>query len=84
MNTSSKPNETSQSPLSFKGTSSSGDLTEALKDALKKAADSFGQANVPWKIERTGGDQLALGPISVTIQTNPGEGEGGIGPHREQ
>jgi flavin-binding protein dodecin len=80
MNTS-KPNETSRSRLSFTGTSSSGDLTEALKDALKKAADSLGEANVAWKIERTGGDQLALGPISVTIQISPGEGEGGVGPH---
>jgi hypothetical protein len=80
MNTS-KSNETSKSPLSFTGTAPSGDLTEALKDALKKAAEAMPDANVPWKIERIGGDRLALGPISVTIQTNPGEGEGGTGPH---
>ena len=84
MSTSSKPNETSQpqSRLIFKGTSASGDLTEALKDALKKAADSYGHATEKWKIDRIDGTQLALGPISVTIQTNPSEAEGGgTGPH---
>ena len=73
MNTS-KPDKTSKSALSFKGTSSTGDLTEALKNALKAAAEELPD-KVPWEIKRIGGDQLH-GSLSVTIQTNPGEGEG--------
>jgi hypothetical protein len=81
MNTS-KSTETSKSSLSFTGTSSNGDLTEALRDALKKAAQSSKTAVVPWTIEQTGGDRLELGPISVTIQIRASKGEGGgTGPH---
>ena len=81
MNTS-KPDKTSKSALSFKGTSSTGDLTEALKNALKTAAENLPDTDVPWKIERIGGDQLK-GPLSVTIQTNPdpGGGPGEKDPH---
>jgi hypothetical protein len=74
-----KPNITSSS-LSFTGTSPDGDLTEALKHALKKAAEAAPEA--PWKIEEIRGSRLKLDPISVTIQLNPGAGEGtpGKGP----
>ena len=77
----SKSTEKFKFPLSFTGKSSSGDLTEALKDALKQAAESLHTTNVPWKIERTGGDRLALGPITVTIElTPPTADRGGTGP----
>jgi len=80
-----KPNTTSSSPLAFIGTSPSGHFIEAIKDALKQAAEASPEANVPWIIQRTGGDRLELGPISVTILINPGPGDGGgTGPHGHQ
>jgi hypothetical protein len=64
---------------SFTGTSPNGDLTEAIRHALKKAAAEFNK-NIAWTIKETGGDQLELGPISVKIQVDSSEG-GGPGPN---
>ncbi|HEY3661426.1 MAG TPA: hypothetical protein VGK91_09400 [Candidatus Udaeobacter sp.] len=69
-----KPNTKTSSPLSFTGTSTDGDLTEALKDALKKAAEAAPE--VPWKIEEIRGNRFKLGLIAVTIQLNPDASEG--------
>jgi len=65
---------------SFTGKSPRGDLAEAIQDALKKARASF-KKNVAWTIEKTGGDRLELGPISVTIRVGRAKGDpGGTGP----
>ena len=64
---------------SFTGTSPNGDLTEAIRDALKKAATEFNK-NIAWTIKETGGDQLALGSISVKIHVDSEKG-GGPGPN---
>ena len=71
-----KPNETPKSALTFIGTSPDGHLREAIKDALKKAADASGDTNMPWKVERIGGDRLELGSVSVMIRINPDAPEG--------
>jgi hypothetical protein len=63
---------------SFTGTSTGGDLTEAIRDALKKAATEFNTKS-PWKIQETSGKELSLGPISVKIEVDGAEG-GGPGP----
>ena len=69
-----KTKTTTSSSLSFTGTSTDGNLIEALKDALKKAAEAAPEA--PWKIEEIRGNRFKLGLIAVTIQLNPGAGEG--------
>jgi flavin-binding protein dodecin len=53
--------------MTFTGTSPNGDLTEAIRDALNKAAATNDKIKA-WKLEETGGDQFELGPISVKIQ----------------
>jgi hypothetical protein len=60
---------------SFTGTSPSGDLTEAIRHALKKAATEFNK-NIGWTITETSGDQLELGSISVKIHVDSDEGGG--------
>jgi hypothetical protein len=77
-----KPSESakrSSSPLTFTGTSSRGDLTEAIRNALEKAVKKVEDENVAWTIEKTGGDRLKLDAISVTIRVGPDEGENGGG-----
>jgi hypothetical protein len=69
---------------SFTGTSPSGDLTEAIEKALNKARPNF-KKKIGWTILETSGDQLKLGPISVTIQVGRRKGDGGgTGPHGHQ
>ena len=59
----------------FTGTSAHGDLTEALRHALKKAAEANNK-DMAWTLQRTGGTQLELGSISVTIAVSPNAGGG--------
>jgi hypothetical protein len=60
---------------SFTGKSLRGDLTEAIQDALKKARPHF-KKSTAWAIEKTAGDRLELGPISVTIRVGGAKGGG--------
>jgi hypothetical protein len=60
---------------SFTGTSPRGDLTEAIRNALEKA-NASNKTDLTWTIEKTGGDRLELGPISVTIKIGGAKGEG--------
>jgi len=60
---------------SFIGTSSRGDLTEAIRNALNKAATKFNK-NLAWTLQETRGDQLELGPISVRIAVDTDKGGG--------
>ena len=66
----------------FIGTSKSGNLKEAIRNALKKARINH-SIKEAWVIEKIAENQLRLGPISVQIRVGPkGRGEGGgIGPH---
>ena len=66
----------------FIGKSPRGDLAEAIQDALKKASPKF-KKNIAWTIEKTGGDRLELGSMSVTIRVGgrKGGGPGGKDPH---
>jgi hypothetical protein len=60
---------------SFTGKSLRGDLAEAIQDALKRARPSF-KKNTAWTIEKTGGNRLELGAISVTIRVGGAKGGG--------
>jgi hypothetical protein len=63
----------------FVGTSRSGDLKEAIRNALKEARKEFDES-LKWEIKKIAQNQLTLGPISVTIRVGGGKGDGGIGP----
>lgn len=65
----------------FIGKSQSGNLKEAIQNALKKARVHH-DVKEAWVIEKIAENQLKLGPISVQIRVGPkGKGEGGgIGP----
>jgi hypothetical protein len=64
----------------FIGTSPGGDLTEAIRDALEKAKQSWDEDSA-WEINYIAQNQLKLGPISVVILVGEGKGEGGgVGP----
>ena len=65
----------------FVGTSSTGDLKEAIGNALKEARKSFATNNA-WEIKKIAENQLTLGPISVLIRVGGGKGDGGIGPKK--
>jgi flavin-binding protein dodecin len=75
-----QPNINMALTTKFVGTSPSGDLKEAIRNALKEARKSFDK-DMAWEIKQIAGDQLKLGPISVMIRVGKGKGEGGgIGP----
>jgi hypothetical protein len=63
----------------FVGKSASGDLTEAIQNALKKARKKH-TPNKGWVIEKIAQNQLTFPPLSVLILVGGGKGEGGIGP----
>lgn len=65
----------------FVGTSPSGNLKEAIQDALKKARQSptLGN-NFKWEVVKFAENQLTFPPISVLIRCGGGHGDGGIGP----
>jgi hypothetical protein len=65
----------------FVGTSPSGNLAEAIRDALKKARQEFDES-MKWEVVKFAENQLTFGPISVLIRVGGGKGEGGIGPKR--
>ncbi len=65
----------------FIGTSASGDLREAIQDALKKARKVF-ITNMKWEVVKFAENQLTFPPISVLIRVGGGKGDGGIGPKK--
>jgi hypothetical protein len=65
----------------FVGTSASGDLREAIRNALKEAKKFF-EDDTAWEIKKIAQNQLTLGPISVMIRVGGGKGDGGIGPKK--
>jgi flavin-binding protein dodecin len=65
----------------FVGTSPSGDLKEAIQNALKEARKEFDKS-LKWEIVKIAENQLTLGPISVVIRVGTGKGDGGVGPKR--
>ncbi len=65
----------------FNGKSDSGNLKEAIQNALKEARKSHTD-DFKWVVERIGENQLTFPPISVRIRVGGGKGDpGGIGPH---
>jgi len=59
----------------FTGTSPTGDLTQALENALTEAAKEFHEDSA-WTIEKIGGKRLQLhAPISVTLRIGGDKGE---------
>lgn len=63
----------------FVGKSSSGNLKEAIKNALKEARKVH-TPDKKWVILKIAENQLKLGPISVQVRIGGGFGDGGIGP----
>jgi flavin-binding protein dodecin len=63
----------------FVGTSPTGDLKEAIRNALKKAREQF-DPSMKWEVVKFAENQLTFGPISVLIRVGGGKGDGGIGP----
>ena len=63
----------------FVGKSSSGNLNQAIRNALKEARKKH-TADKTWEILKIAENQLSLGPISVLIRVGGGLGDGGIGP----
>ena len=78
-----QPNSHMALKRKFIGTSPSGDLTEAIQNALEEARKSF-EDDTAWVIKKIAQNQLTLGPISVQIHVGPkGKGDqGGIGPKK--
>jgi hypothetical protein len=66
----------------FIGTSKSGNLKEAIQDALAQARKKFDKT-LAWEIDKIAENRLTFPPLSVQIRVGPqGKGEGGgIGPH---
>jgi hypothetical protein len=63
----------------FVGTSPSGDLAEAIQDALKQARQELTD-DFKWETVKFAENQLTFPPISVLIRCGGGKGDGGIGP----
>jgi flavin-binding protein dodecin len=76
-----QPNITMALKTKFVGTSSSGDLKEAIQNALKEARKEFDKS-LKWEIVKIAENQLTLGPISVVIRVGGGKGDGGVGPKK--
>ena len=65
----------------FVGTSPSGDLKEAIQNALKEARKEFDES-LKWEVVKFAENQLTFPPISVLIRVGGGKGDGGIGPKK--
>ena len=65
----------------FVGTSPSGNLKEAIQDALKQARQSL-TGPFKWEVVKFAENQLTFPPISVLIRCGGGKGDGGIGPKK--
>jgi hypothetical protein len=65
----------------FVGTSPTGDLKEAIRNALKDARKSFDKS-LKWEVVKIAENQLTFPPLSVLIRVGGGKGDGGIGPKK--
>ena len=65
----------------FVGTSPTGDLKEAIRNALKKAREEF-DPSMKWEVVKFAENQLTFPPLSVLIRVGGGKGDGGIGPKK--
>jgi len=65
----------------FVGISSSGNLEEAIQNALKKARKSHAE-EFKWEVDKIAQNKLTFPPLSVRIRVGGGKGDGGIGPKK--
>ena len=63
----------------FVGTSNSGNLKEAIANALKEARKTADKS-LKWQVVKIAENQLTFPPLSVLIRIGGGKGDGGIGP----
>ena len=63
----------------FVGTSSSGNLKEAIQSALKEAR-KLHTTDKKWVIHKIAENQLTFPPLSVVIRVGGGKGDNGVGP----
>ena len=63
----------------FNGTSASGNLKEAIQNALKEARKEH-TTDKKWVIKKIAEDQLTFPPLTVVIRVGGGRGDNGVGP----
>jgi hypothetical protein len=63
----------------FNGKSASGNLAEAIQNALNKARKLYTD-DFKWVVVKIADNQLTFPSLSVMIRVGGGRGDGGIGP----